>query len=178
MSKNQGKIFEEDWKKSMPNYALLYRIPDPAQSFGGSNNLRFSRKPDFDFILWDSQRHILYALELKTVGGKSISFERSDKDHGEIHANQINGLNKWNAYDGIVCGVIVNFRGIKKTVFIDISEINRIINNTPKKSFNFDDLEKHQIKYTTISQWKLKTRYRYDADGFLNGQLNNTERGN
>ena len=71
---NIGKVFEEQIKKSVPDYALLYRLPDAAQSFGGSNTLRFSRKNPFDFLLWDSKRHILYALEMKTVSGKSISF--------------------------------------------------------------------------------------------------------
>lgn len=50
MAKNVGKIFEEQWKKSTPDYALLYRLPDAAQSFGGSNKLRFSSKNPFDFF--------------------------------------------------------------------------------------------------------------------------------
>ena len=91
--KNQGKIFEESIKKSVPDYALLYRLPDAAQSFGGGSNLRFSQKNPFDFLLWDSYKHILYALEAKTVQGQSISFERNKSEHGEIHYHQISGVN-------------------------------------------------------------------------------------
>ena len=75
--KNIGKQFEQDFSKSIPEYVMLYRLPDSAQSFGNSTVLRFSRKSPFDFFLWDSKRHILYVLENKTVEGKSISFESS-----------------------------------------------------------------------------------------------------
>lgn len=167
MSSNIGKKFEQQLRKSTPPYALLYRLPDSAQSFGGSSKLRFSSKNPFDFLLWDSRKHILYALEAKTVAGKSISFERSKDDSGEIHYHQIDGLNKWNEYDGIVCGLIIEFRELSKTVFIEIEEFNKLMNTVSKKSFNYDDLKKNNISFTVISQTKARTRYTYDIDGFL-----------
>ena len=114
--KNIGKIFEEQLKKSAPTYSLLYRLPDSAQSFGGSNLLRFSNKNPFDFLLWDSVGHILFALEAKTVAGKSISFERTKDEQGEIHIHQIDGLNDWQKYDGIIAGFIIEFRTLEKTI--------------------------------------------------------------
>lgn len=168
MSRNQGKIFEEQIKKSTPPYALLYRLPDSAQAFGGSSNLRFSRKNPFDYLLWDSQKHILYALELKTVAGKSITFERNEKDKSEIHLHQIDGLSKWNMYDGIICGFIIEFRKIEKTFFLDVDEFKKLADNIDKKSFNYDDLTKYKIKYTIIKQIKARTRYTYAIDDFLN----------
>lgn len=167
MSSNIGKIFESQWKSSVPDYALLYRLPDPAQSFGGSNNLRFSAKPPFDYLLWDSARHILFALELKTVQESSISFERTKDDKGKIHFSQIANLNSWNKYDGIVAGFVIEFRQIEKTVFIEISEFNKLLSLIDKKSFNYNDLDEHSIKYITIAQEKLRTRYKYDINGFL-----------
>ena len=161
-----GKLFEVQIKKSVPDYALLYRLPDAAQSFGGGN-LRFSRKNPFDFLLWDANKHILYALELKTVAGKSISFERDKQEKGEIHYHQIKGLESWAAYDGIVAGFVIEFRKIGKTVFIDILEFNKLIEQIDKKSFNFDDLDKYKIKYLVIEQRKARTRYLYDIDKFL-----------
>lgn len=167
MAQSIGKIFETQWKASTPDYALIYRLHDSAQSFGGSNNLRFSSKTPFDYLMWDSIRHRLYALEMKTVSGKSISFERTKKDKGDIHYHQIQGLNKWNKYDGITCGLIIEFREIEKTVFIDISQMNRIMNLIPKKSFSFNDLDEYEIKYIIVAQTKKRTRYTYDVDGFL-----------
>ena len=140
--KNVGKIFEEQLKKSAPPYSLLYRLPDAAQSFGGSNLLRFSAKNPFDFLLWDSVGHILFALEAKTVSGKSISFERTKDEHGEIHSHQIKGLNDWQKYDGIM--VAIN-----------------------KKSFTLKDLEDNNIPYFVIPQKKARTRFTYDLDYFM-----------
>lgn len=164
---NKGKSFELDFKKSVPDYALLYRLPDAAQSFSHSNNLRFSRKNPFDFLLWDSKRHILFALEMKTVAGISISFERNEDEDREIHFHQIQGLNQWDKYEGIVCGFIIEFRKLQKTVFIDIKEFNKISDLIPKKSFNYNDLGIYNIKHTIISQKKARTRFTYGVDEFL-----------
>lgn len=169
MAQNIGKIFEEQLKKSTPSYALLYRVPDSAQSFGGGN-LRFSRKNPFDFLLWDSLKHKLYALEVKTVKGKSISFERDISKSKEIHYHQIMGLNEWNKYDGITCGFIIEFRQLEKTVFIDIEEFNKLVEVIPKESFNYKDLTDYDIKHTVIGQIKARTRFTYKLDEFLKGQ--------
>lgn len=164
---NTGKVFETAIKKSIPDYALLYRLPDSAQSFGRSENLRFSAKNPFDYILWDSKRKTLYALEMKTVGGKSISFERSKEEKGLIHHHQIAGLNAWNKFDGVVAGFIIEFRQIEKTVFIDIDTFNQLMHMIPKKSFNYDDLNKLDISHFIIPQTKARKRYSYDIDFLL-----------
>lgn len=166
--RNTGKIFEEQLQKSVPEYALLYRLHDSAQSFGRSSKLRFSSKNPFDFLMWDSKRHILYALEMKTVKGKCISFERTKEDNYDIHLHQIDGLNKWNEYDGIVCGFIIEFREIEKTCFIDIADFNKLVNMISKKRFGIDDLDKCKIPYVIIPQKKLRSRYKYDIESFLN----------
>ncbi len=164
---NVGKIFEEQIKRSIPDYALLYRLPDAAQSFDKNKSLRFSKKNPFDFLLWDSKRHILYALELKTVKGSSISFERKNGDKGNIHYHQIESLNIWNRYDGIICGFIIEFRKIETTIFLDIDSFNSLVNSLNKKSFNYSDLIKNKLNYKIISQKKIRTRYIYDMDSFL-----------
>lgn len=104
---------------------------------------------------------------MKTVAGTSISFERDKDEEKEIHFHQIQGLNQWNKYDGIVCGFIIEFRKIAKTVFIDIEQFNRIVELIPKKSFNYNDLGAYNIKHTIISQKKARTRYTYGVDEFL-----------
>lgn len=117
--------------------------------------------------MWDSLNKTLYALELKTVKGKSITFERTKDESGEIHFHQIEGLNEWNRYNGTICGLVIEFRKIETTVFIEIKEFNRLLTLITKKSFNYDDLENYQIKHTIIAQTKARTRYTYDIGGFL-----------
>ncbi|MCD8290011.1 MAG: hypothetical protein LUC91_00735 [Prevotella sp.] len=169
---NTGKIFEQSFKKSVPENVLLYRLPDAAQSFGNNNQLRFSRKNPFDYLMWDSTAHVLYALELKTVQRQSISFERNKDEHGEIHYHQICGLNEWDRYDGITCGFVIEFRDIATTIFIDIKQFNKLMDVVPKKSFRISDLEANDIEYVVIPQRKIRTRYAYDIDGFLKIQNN------
>ena len=164
---NIGKVFEEQIKKSIPSYVLLYRLPDAAQSFDRNSGLRFSHKNPFDYIMWDSKQKILFALELKTVQGKSISFERDKTEKGTIHFHQIDGLNKWNKYDGIICGFFIEFRQLEKTVFIDIDSFNKLISCVQKKSFCFDDLDYFEIPYIIIGQKMNRTRYTYDIESFL-----------
>lgn len=164
---NIGKKFEQAIAKSAPDYVKIHKLPDSAQSFGGCNNLRFSRKNPFDYILWDSKYRILYALELKTVDGKSISFERTPDEKKEIHYHQIQGLTEWNQYNGIVGGFIIEFRKIETTIFLYISDFNELLKVIHKKSFNFDDLKKYNIPYAVIPQTKMKTRYIYDIDYML-----------
>jgi len=175
MAKNIGKQFEDDWKKSVPEYALIYRLPDSAQSFGRSKTLRFSAKSPFDFLMWDSKKHLLYALEMKTVGGKSISFERTKDDNGAIHYHQIKGLNGWSRFNGITCGFVIDFRQEEKTIFIEIKEFNKLISAIKKKSFNLEDLDNENIRYILIERIKMRTRYKYNIDKFLMEQAGNGE---
>lgn len=164
---NIGKTFEEQVKKSVPAYALFYRLPDSAQSFGSNKKLRFSRKNPFDYLMWDSKRHKLYALELKTKQGKSISFEREKEDKGDIHYHQIQGLNKWDKYDGITCGFLIEFRELEFTFFLYIDSFNKLTANLDKKSFSYNDLVNSGLDYVVIPQIKKRTRYQYDIESLL-----------
>ena len=166
--KNTGKIFEQDFIKSAPDYVGVIRIPDAAQSFYRSPNLRFSKKNPFDFLLWNPQTLTLYALELKTVKGKSISFERTKDDNGEIHNHQIEGLKTFNDIGNCVCGFIIEFRELEKTIFININDFLQMMSKIDKKSFNYNDLSKYLIPHLLISQKLLRTHYSYDIDAFLN----------
>lgn len=165
--KNIGKKFEEDIMKSVPEHVLVHRLPDPSASFGGSEKTRFSNKNPFDFLLWDSEKYILYALEVKTVKGKSISFERDKKDKGTIHKHQIKGLNEWNKYRGIIAGFIIEFRSVETTIFIHIDTFNKLSELVTKKSFNISDLDDNNLPYFVIPQNKKRTRYFYDIESFL-----------
>ena len=166
MAKNIGKIFEHDFSRCVPDYVAVLRVPDSAQSFNRTA-LRFSIKNPFDYLMWNSKTSTLYALELKTVRGKSISFERNKEDNGEIHLHQIQGLEKIGKYKGIVSGFIIEFREVELTIFLPINEFLKLQNEISKKSFNIKDLSDNQINYYVIPQTIIKTHYRYDVETFL-----------
>lgn len=171
---NKGKQFESSLRKSATDtgYVMVYRLADAAQSFGGSNNLRFSRKNPFDFFFFDAMRGILYGIEAKTVQGKSISFERNKSEQGIIHYHQIQGLNEYNTkeysqFERTCFGFIIEFREIEKTIFIKIEDFDQLISSIEKKSFNYNDLDKNNIQYYVIPQIRKRTQYAYDIDYLL-----------
>ena len=107
-----------------------------------------------------------FCLELKTVAGKSISFERTKKDKGEIHYHQIEYLKSCLNYKNIIPGLIIDFRGTDNTWFLHIKEWDGLINSIDKKSFNESDLLSYSHPIL-ISKKKLKVNYRYNIQQFI-----------
>lgn len=153
--------------KCVPDYVGAIRIPDPAQSFSHASNLRFTRKNPYDFILWNPRTYTFYALELKTVKGKSISFERSEEESGDIHFYQIEGLKKTSDVGNCVCGFIIEFREISKTIFLQIDDFLKLQDTIDKKSFTIADLESNNIPYIVIDQHLMITNSKYEVGDFL-----------
>ena len=173
--KNVGKIFEENFKKSVPTDVYYYRLHDAPQSFNKTDSLRFSWKNPYDCMLYDGKSRTLYTLELKTSGTKSFSFEleKGTNKTANIHYHQIESLRNVAKYEGIVCGFIFNFRyqNVKTkeaeevTYFQSIDDFDEMISNLNKKSFNIADLVKyHPIK---IDQKKKKVNYTYNIEKFI-----------
>lgn len=164
ISKNIGKIFEQNWKKSIPDGIFYYRPPDSAQSFGTNQNLRFSAKSPCDCFMFTG--NFLYTLELKSVGTKSISFEMEKSDKGVIHKHQIDNLKNFSTYKNIVSGFIFDFRLSDKTYFCAINNFIAMINKLDKKSFNEKDLLEWCEPFE-IRKKKLKINYRYNINDFI-----------
>ena len=167
-----GKIFEQNFANSAPPYALAYRVPDNPSGFQKNSMLRFTRQNPFDYLIWDSRHFRLYALELKTVAGKSIEFERDGDTKGSgIHYHQALGLNDWDKYPGITSGFIIEFREMELTIFINIKDYNKLVKSIQKKSFTVKDLDDYDIPYQVIEQKIMRVNYKYDIDKFLSDQV-------
>ena len=107
-----------------------------------------------------------FCLELKTVAGKSISFERTKEDKGEIHYHQIEYLKSCLNYKNIIPGLIIDFRGTGNTWFLHINQWDGLIDSITKKSFNESDLLSYSHPIL-ISKKKLKVNYRYNIQRFI-----------
>lgn len=147
MSKNVGKIFEDQAKKSLPSYVLSIRLKDPPQSFGKSSKTRFSSKNPCDFIWFNTKDKILVPVELKSTQNKYFTFQRvgiEDQPKRMIQAHQIKGLTEFAEYENVVAGFLFNFRfveeGIERTYFQRIQDFNKMISGLDKNSFNLIDL--------------------------------------
>lgn len=149
----------------MPDNIFYYRPPDSAQSFGTNQNLRFSAKSPCDCFMFDGI--FLYTLELKSVGTKSISFEKDKSDKGVIHKHQIDNLDKFNSFKNVISGFIFDFRLSGFTYFCSINDFIQMAKNLEKKSFNENDLFKW-CNPIEIEKRKLKVNYRYDINKFMN----------
>lgn len=186
--KNAGKIFEEDFKKSIPEYCLLIRIPDPPQAFEQNSNTKFSRKNVCDYYCFHSKSRIFYALELKSTKNKYITYEDvmlDEPPNKMIHKHQILGLLNYTKYDNIVAGFVFNFRDeqkdMERTYFQNIKDFLLMSKQINKFSFNEIDLLMYGgIK---IAGDKKRTRYRWNLDKFFmwdhinNLNVEHTEKG-
>ena len=165
--RNIGKKFEDNFKKSIPDDIMQYRLPDAAQSFAPSSGLRFSNKNPCDCFMY--YYPTLFTLELKSVSTTSISFERTKEDKGKvIHYHQIEGLRKFAKYKGIISGFVINFRHKDDTetcYFLHINDFDRLIDSIDKKSFNEKNLQ--QFNPIIIENTKLKVNYRYSVRKFI-----------
>ena len=87
-----------------------------------------------------------------------------------IKYHQLESLGDMSKYDGIIAGLLLNFRGEnddnQRTYFINIRDFNKMINQINKVSFNEIDLIMHG-NAVKISGTKKRTRYTWDIDGFL-----------
>jgi hypothetical protein len=164
----EGKQFESDIRKSVPDYILIQRLHDTSQSYQKSKDTKFTPKNPCDYLLYDSIFHNLYALELKTTKYKSIAFEDIDSDKEQnkmIHKHQIIALTRFSEFDGVIAGFVCNFRdeknNMERTYFQNIIDFNNMRKKINKFSFNEMDLilngaikidgEKKRVHYT----WNL-----------------------
>ena len=75
MAQNVGKIFEIDWRSSIPSYCFVQRLWDQPQAFTQRADTRFSHKNICDYIFFDTRHQLLYLCELKTTKYRTIAFE-------------------------------------------------------------------------------------------------------
>lgn len=167
MSKNLGKRFEEDLKKSVPDKYFVYRLRDSAGAWQGGSNTRFTASNICDFIVFANGW--IHLLELKSHKGASIPIAPKQNDKGKIthygviKVNQVKGLEKEYKKDHVNAGFIFNLSEKEKTYFVTIPEVEQAIKED-KKSLNLEWLELHGM---LIPQEKKISRYKYDLSGLL-----------
>lgn len=155
--KNKGKVFEENFKKSVPNDILFYRFRDGTANFFGqkNENVRFQQKNMCDCMIFDGE--ILFLLELKSHLGKSLPFK-------DIKKNQIEELSLKQYYKNVVCGIIIDFRELEEDYFIFIEDITDFMRKSTRKSFPVEWCREKGIK---IENKKLISNYRYNVNKML-----------
>lgn len=172
MAKNEGKIFEDDFRSSIDkDRCLLIRLNDQPQSY--TKTARFSLKPPCDFILYDSQTKLFIPIELKTTKYRSMSYENINEENPNnamIHKHQLEKLLEFSKYDGVKAGLLLNFRTdetkIQRTYYISIQGFLDMCQKIDKKSVNEIDLLNigHAIK---VNGTKKRSRYIWNINELL-----------
>lgn len=123
---NNGKRFEQNFRKSVPDDIFYYRFKDSASSYyGGNERLRFSNNNICDCMLFDSNK--LYLLELKSTKGKSIPFKN-------FRENQLKELALAQYYKNIIAGIVIEFSELDRAFFMCISDITDFMRIGSRKS--------------------------------------------
>lgn len=160
MARNPGKIFEDDFKASVPDGVYFLRLSDASIGFDIEHSTqRFALKSPYDAIL--CQHGQMYALELKSNSGTSLSF---DGKTPRIKRKQIENLVKAKQEGDAVAGIIINFRTYEETYFIDAEVFWSFMENTTKKSVNIQEVRNIGIR---IPEQKKITHKRYDVQVVL-----------
>lgn len=172
MSRNIGKVFEEDLRSSIDkDRCLLIRLNDQPQSF--TKAAKFSLKSPCDFLLYDSMTKIFMPIELKTTKYRSMSYENineENQNNAMIHKHQILSLLDFSKYDGCKAGFLLNFRteesNEQRTYYISSYNFVKMCEKINKKSFNELDLltDGNAIK---VNGLKKRSRYLWDINGLL-----------
>ena len=161
MSKNVGKIFEEDFIKSVPENIFHFRFRDLPHYLTKNSKYNINNNPA-DFIIFSEY---LFILELKSTNNSSYPFNNT-------RDNQVKGLEKYSHKDKTICGFIINMRKYNETYFIDIKDYIYLQNESDRKSISIKDLRLFGIR---IEQELKRTRYRYNIKNLLKNICNSKE---
>lgn len=172
MLMNSGKVFENDFASSLPSYCFKHRLRDSAQSFLKQGNMRFAWNNECDFLIFDTLRCKLFAVELKSTKYKSMSIQtdENDTENKMIKYHQIKSLTEFMKYDNVIPCFVLNFRdeqsNSQRTYYIHIKDFNQCVGGNGKKSINeIDIINNSGIKIDGILK---RTHYLWQIDDLLN----------
>ncbi|HHD2753251.1 TPA: Holliday junction resolvase RecU [Clostridium perfringens] len=150
---NEGKKFEQDFKKSIKNdeETFIYRFRDSSGAWGNGDKTRFTPSNIADFLLVKSDK-VLF-LELKSIKEKRLPLSN-------IRISQLNGLSEIR-HRNIRAYFIVNFRSEEKTYAITPKQILDFLEVQERKSIPLSWFEENGI---LIKQTKKKVRWKYDLE--------------
>lgn len=156
--KNSGKVFEDNFKASIPENIFYYRFRDSASTYyGGNNFLRFSITNIADCMLFNGNKLIL--CELKAHKGSSIPLDCIIGKKSKLQ--QIEDLYSASKFDNILCYLIVFFEDKEICYALPIDKFKDFIQDYNRKSVPISYFEEYAIKIETT---KIRTNYRYNLD--------------
>ncbi len=159
MSNNPGKVFEGDFKDSVPKEAHCLKLNDAAAGFlpkGSNKRIRFSLPSPYDYAVCYKGR--FFAFELKSTDKKSLSY--GERKNCSVRKKQVEELCK-SERAGAIAGLVINFRAEEKTYFVPAGVFQKYMEGSSKASINEQEVESLGI---LIPQELKKVHYRYRTE--------------
>lgn len=152
--KNEGKKFEEDFKKSIPEKYFVYRFKDGTANFNGTKNenVRFQAHNICDFEVFAEDK--LFLFELKSYKGASIPLSG-------IRKTQLEEMLKASNYKNIEPYFLLNFRPLEKVYAIRVQNVQVFIEKAERKSIPVKWCIENGIEIKGV---KKKVRFSYDLE--------------
>lgn len=144
---NEGKKFEEDFIKSLPDDCFVLRLKDGG-GWSDSEATRFTPQNDCDYVV--NYYGKTWTLELKSTKGKSIPLSR---------LKQVDRMKGHRGYYRVYPAFIFNFRDVEKTYYIPLDYLIQFMETTERKSVPIDWCREQGIP---VPQKLRRTRYRYN----------------
>lgn len=159
--RNLGKIFEDNFRKSVPEDVFFYRFRDSGSSFyGGNNGLRFTPSNIADNMLFFDG--CLLLNELKSHKGKSIPI--SCIDGNKTKHRQIIDMLEANRHHNVFSNLIVFFSDVERCFVINIEEFDNFVRCDQRKSIPLSFFEENGIE---IEVTKKRTNYTFNLNKWL-----------
>jgi len=164
MSSKDGKKFESSVEDSCKNQnVFLFRVRDVFLPPDVRKRVKVP-KNKYDFLFFHNYR--LFPTELKSTKAKSFSFEGNNP---KIKPHQIKALTEDNEFEGLICGLLLNFREPNnKTYFVHIDDFNHYvkaangeIEHTYEGRLNKKSIPLHIVEQIGVEVKGVKKRTRY-----------------
>nr|UWD71681.1 MAG: Recombination protein U [Bacteriophage sp.]UWG12430.1 MAG: Recombination protein U [Bacteriophage sp.] len=146
--KNMGKVFEKEFKDSVPADCFLERYKDDTSGFYGVSN-------PADFRLFRFPTLIL--IELKSHKGKSFPLSK-------IRPAQKKAMLAAVKYLGVYGGYMINFRDLEETYYLTVYQVDDFEKAGERKSIPVEFCRENGIR---IPSEKKRTLYRYNLSSWL-----------
>ena len=161
--KNEGKVFESDFKKSVPEEGdwWFYRFRDGTASWDGGGAARFQAENLCDCQI--SKFPLLYLVELKSTWEPRLPHDKIIGSSGKRIKN-VEKMVQAGQKRGICAGFVWNCRSKEKTLYIPAAAVLEHITASGRKSI---PLEWAQLHGLPLAQRKLRVHWRYDVEALL-----------
>ena len=164
--KNQGKIFEQDFRASLPldnPNLFFYRFKDGTASWGDKNNpnVRFQQKNISDAMIF--YKGFLFIIELKSHRGKSLPFSC-------IRDNQFKEMYEASFKKNVFPIVIIFFSDLEECFALKMTDIIELRSKNISKSISLLFVREKGVR---IDCRKLQTHYRFEIQDFLENYIKN-----